>query len=454
MSQSMRRKNIGFEYLNISRVGKIHLFFQKAVSFSAVSMAGLLVTPINFVFKAICFSFASYLILLQIGNYLRNEDVSTITFKRLNSSPRDQYPTFTLCFVDKEIMSGLTYNSQNLIGTNSGEDQNSLWEENDVDGTILTEKFDHASIKAKDLVQEFSTQTTAGTKVDEWPMEHGVLNGVNDDVETSATFPLYISYQDLQQVCYTRKYDDDLEVMRKSDVLQVDLKKMKSQMGPAGILRIYVHNPGQFIRGIGKELAQYEISHLGVETFSNQITVTISQIVVLNKRSDAQIPCNPELIDEDSHIIETVVKDVGCVPAYWKPLMKKPDESNLTECTTSSQMKTAQDVITTNTQNALDLFDESCKEMTIVAGTESNFKNVTQEILILKLHYLNEMFLEITNGERFSAQGFLCRIGGFLGMFLGFSLLQIPDIITALLTLSAKKIKESRQKNEQKFVPL
>ena len=68
------------------------------------------------------------------------------------------------------------------------------------------------------------------------------------------------------------------KVMRKYDRVALDLKAVVNDFKELGIFRIYLHNPGQFIKGIGKELAEGKISQIAEENGNNFIHITISQI--------------------------------------------------------------------------------------------------------------------------------------------------------------------------------
>ena len=46
---------------------------------------------------------ATYFTLTQVIRYLANEDTSSIAHKKFNQTPRDKYPTFSICFEGKDI---------------------------------------------------------------------------------------------------------------------------------------------------------------------------------------------------------------------------------------------------------------------------------------------------------------------------------------------------------------
>ena len=67
--------------------------------------------PARWLFMAFCFICLGYMIGDQIGKFNRNEDTSTISFKKLTS---EKYPTYTLCFEGNGAF-GRIYKTQYLV---------------------------------------------------------------------------------------------------------------------------------------------------------------------------------------------------------------------------------------------------------------------------------------------------------------------------------------------------
>ena len=60
--------------------------------------------------------------------------------------------------------------------------------------------------------------------------------------------------------------------------------------------------------------------------------------------------------------------------------------------------------------------------------------------------YMDEHYQEIVNQRDFTLSGFWSSTGGFVGMFLGYSLIQVPDFISMLLTWGYGKMKREATK--------
>ena len=55
------------------------------------------------IFGMVCFLLAAYFTHTQGIRYLANEDTSSITHKQFNQTPRDKYPTFSICFRGEDV---------------------------------------------------------------------------------------------------------------------------------------------------------------------------------------------------------------------------------------------------------------------------------------------------------------------------------------------------------------
>ena len=67
--------------------------------------------------------------------------------------------------------------------------------------------------------------------------------------------------------------------------------------------------------------------------------------------------------------------------------------------------------------------------------------------LVLDFVYMEDFYQEIINVRDFGFESFWSGIGGFVGIFLGYSLLQIPDLLHSLWASTSNK----RQKLKELF---
>ena len=100
-------------------------------------------------------------------------------------------------------------------------------------------------------------------------------------------------------------------------------------------------------------------------------------------------------------------------------------------------------------EETLNRFHESCTEMTIVSSIQ--FGSTTLETekrrFEIKVNHLTESYQEIANKKDFSGEALWSSIGGLVGIFLGYSMMQVPDSFLALKQKFAER--KLHQQNEQ-----
>ena len=126
-----------------------------------------------------------------------------------------------------------------------------------------------------------------------------------------------------------------------------------------------------------------------------------------------------------------IVDEIGCIPPYWIDFHFVSKKSEI--CTSAKQLENVYKLLT-NMEETLEKYLESCTEMTIVSSIQ--FGSTTIELhkrrFEMKVNYLTESYQEIANQRDFSGEALWSSIGGLVGIFLGYSLMQIPDSLLAL----------------------
>ena len=77
------------------------------------------------------------------------------------------------------------------------------------------------------------------------------------------------------------------------------------------------------------------------------------------------------------------------------------------------------------------LITPPCDKMSLSTSIEKSntVRKYLGQLMVLRFNYLNEDYQEILNVRDFGLETFWSSIGGFIGIFLGYSLLQIPDLL-------------------------
>ena len=238
---------------------------------------------------------------------------------------------------------------------------------------------------------------------------------------------LQLSYRDPGQICFTRnsETEDEFQSARTKDELTLDLLSLPViETYGDGVLRVYVHFSGQLIKNLDKPLR--EIKFREIKGKHGKLSLDLSFVSVLRKRPDAIIKCDKFLTNEDHKFKVQVAEEVGCVPNYWRFL--EPTDLPHDICTTSSQLKKTYDILN-NISSIMSRYPESCNQGMRTVNDFLGYGHGIAPGLKLTLTYSADQFQEIQNERNFGFEALFSGTGGFVGIFLGYSLLQVPDLL-------------------------
>ena len=288
---------------------------------------------VNICFKIVCLVCAIVMGSVLFLRYRQNEDVTKVSMKRLNASPKDKHPAITLCITYNGKTSYRHYSNQTVRGnlTLSPKKYYDLLQGNieDKDNELEDTNFENATTPLQYYLDGFVPSYE---------------NSQTQEVLTGDNIPLFKSYQDPNYQCYSYEattnasYGALMKLRYKFNVLKV--QKLKS-----GFFYIYIHQPGQFIRSTDQMTKRtFKIDRLqyfdGNNSPFTQAEISINQIKVLRSRPEGKVPCDQNLEKDDAKLIRVITDLVGCVPPYWQNIHGM-DTEHVLLCTSTSQLREA-----------------------------------------------------------------------------------------------------------------
>ena len=376
-----------------------------------------------------CFILAGYTVLNQTIKFLMNEDSSSVNYKPINANPKYDYPTYSFCFTstswstlqDKFEQLLITkyainakYWNQLLKGKHIGKRR---WKTN-----LKYDDFSH--VDYNDFTFEFEsfleTFSDSAIKLETKDENQSRKYGASD--KQNETWPFFLNYKDPDTICFTRKNEDKLKLLRTNDMIWMDMKYFKHAKV---LLHVYLHHTGQLTRSLGNPHLKIYASEL--HDWNSKITLKINHVSILRKRENSKIPCDKNLANDDEKFRKELIKMVGCVPIYWTPL--DTDDNHTKICRTSEEMSKIYHYLT-NKEKIWSLYDQPCNYMKVSVETiqQPNY----QRYILLHFAYMIESFEEYVNHREFGIEGLGAGIGGYVGIFLGYSFLQIPSTMNDL----------------------
>ena len=392
------------------------------------------------IFGLICIYLAGYMTLIESLRYVENKDASSFGYKKFGESPRDRYPTFSICLHSVQNNFFLYFDStlKNITGRN----KNTFTEyESILSGLIFYQngvlkalqeisfkqvsesELHKVSYQLKDFVHRLEFEDRNSRKTEKYDEDDSTLY-------PNGTLPLHISYKDSRTICFTRNSDSNTTFERRSDMISFPIQTL---IDTELYIQIYIHHPGQLTRSLDKPVLKSKA--IDLEENSNVI-FNINDVSVLRRRPDAIQKCDEKLHDDDQKFRDEVTQVVGCVPSYWMSLMT--NKTILRECKSAPEMSQIYSILKTYKRAIFDSYKQPCDYMKVTTGVLQ--KKLQWGIyLVFEFVYMDDLYQEIVNVRDFGFESFWSGVGGFVGIFLGYSLLQMPDLLKTLWDSTANK---------------
>ena len=262
-------------------------------------------------FLVVCVVFACHMTIKETLRFLKNDDLSYISYKNFGSTSKDTYPTLSLCLVDEKYDDGL----DGLIYSYFKDDirltlpiENPWYPAYWYFYRIMTGKDFDRTLTHKDELDIFNvSEAYANTFEIElerlyYEIEFQAEN-INDSLKLSIVddfrknLPFYVSYQDPNTVCFTRNKDEREGIIRVKDTLMLFKDKLKRFDGQIEI-KLFIHHPGQLLRGLQsprahaelKDIISTDTESLNTDLKKSKWDFKVSQVSILRKRANANAP--------------------------------------------------------------------------------------------------------------------------------------------------------------------
>ena len=394
----------------------------------------ILLSRIGVIFHVICVLLALYMAMKNIGRFHEDKSATVITYKRYGHTVEDIYPSFSVCLEGY----GIYRFNESAIFTAYGihlSDYEMMLEGRQAfqygyDPSIqryrkrsLSPTFEPSiDLKTQALFQlPRIIEKTSFVATNE---SQSIFFGKKDEISVERLLdepPLYASYQSSKLFCLTRKQSYTSDFIRHHDAVLLDLSSVDSNTK----LEIFIHHPGQLLRSFDTP----RLATVLTKVQGNAVNFRVSQTTLLRKRSVQNNPCNKNIDDHDRFLLESLVNDTGCVPPYWRNIIDT--YPSLSECSSPEQLKKIYSLIK-DYSKILEDREAPCLNMFSSAVWNEEGRDdleICEKCIYLKIVYLDRSYEEITEIKGFGFEDFISGLGGFLGIFLGCSMMQIPQLL-------------------------
>ena len=404
------------------------------------------------IFAMICLALLGYMIITQITRFFENKDTASFSYKKFGTSPHGHYPTFSICFKgtyvywqnDEPLFDffGIDSKQYELIMKGRYGARYEYARSSRLYKKVILDIRNVSNIGwDQGLYLNIDNLVKSSKSVFQHPMDSARADS-RENENNMNPIEFYIGYQSADMICFTREDNDKLGLERLFDELVLDWEEFKRVLYGETEMSIYLHSPHQFWRASETPkfwMKFYDITGgdaMTIRTASYQYTIRlqISQVTVLRKRPNANEPCDELLDDEDDKLQREIAKHIKCAPPYWKKTLANYTEFE--ECQTAYQLRAADHYIK-HYKEVMTTCKGPCTDMGILATNERTtiMSDNNMESVRIRIEYMEKYYQEILNGQEFGFESFWSAVGGFLGIFMGYSMLQLPDFVEYLYSV-------------------
>ena len=393
------------------------------------------------IFVLACCFFACYFTATQFTLFCENRDSSSIAYKPFNLSPIDKYPAFSICLKGSQIYwqnekflfdtTDVTSSQYTEILRGAGtrykyDEESRLYSKESVGlDNISMVSFDQMRLSPTDLFVEVDLVAYDDRHSTYYVSENEGLN--------SSKLPFQIAYQTPDETCFSRDSKDDIDLTRDYDLISLSTSLLQPGNHLDLELRVITHYPGQLLRSFDNP--SYS-STLASHDKHRLLDLKVSHVTTLRKRPTSNVPCNDTIENDDMVLIGEIIAHCDCIPPYWKHLV--PNNQNYIGCHSTEQLQNVSHAIESY-RSFFSNYEEPCVDMTAMVIINKDVNQDHEKNFKIKITYTEDVYLEIENLKEFSFETFFSGVGGLIGIFLGYSILQIPEILCEIANFLRRK---------------
>jgi hypothetical protein len=240
-----------------------------------------------------------------------------------------------------------------------------------------------------------------------------------------------------------KAYFSWLTVVMKKSIFPEGQRPMSASSG--GVFIVSFAYPNQRIRYSTKVTTWNQVITNG--SYGTKFQVNGMEVVnYRNKRSE---PCDEDWKNDDDKIMNQMIRDNECVPVYWKTQLN----ISYPRCSTKRQMKTFY-----LKRRQIDNYTIPCRSISKLSFHRSDFvtkiydKNFDgiykAKYFSILMNFPHDLFKEIVMVRSFDAQTLIGNAGGYIGLCLGYTFLQLPILLRYVFAFLKHRLETKGRTND------
>ena len=369
---------------------------------------------VNLTFHGICIFVSVVYAILSFCDYVKNHDLCEVSFKPFHGNEEMIYPSLTMClntpFLEDSFRS---YAGSDEIDVSTYESY-LLGKFSDVNQTMSKIEYENVSIQATDFILD----AYVSYKEQTMPSKKQAL-----DIKTHS-WGWMIGFMK----CFT------FEVPFKKDILVSTMNiRFNNKMFPNGKrpvdgwaprgLQVFDHYPKQFGRSYASNKRFWKNRYSNT---SYRMRFYLKGMEVINRRHKFYDECEDDQ-PYDDWMVQHVIDIVQCKPPYWTNV-----DGNFSVCETKEKLAEAAKLfweLFYGTKKAM----APCIEVQKVelGYEETDDEKLGKDETSVKLYFPASSYKEIRQMQAYTMMMLFGNVGGFVGLLLGYALIQFPGFIYA-----------------------
>ena len=397
---------------------------------------------IQYFFQLVCIVAAVSTTCWCVYIYSQDHDVCLVDFKQYNEEKEYIYPSFSLIFVNPFIEEKLKEYGEGINTTTYSRFlEGDYWDER-----MLNISYDDVTIDMDKYFLGYDIRLANLTLLSYRDFKNGNTDGWK---------PPYVSHRHPKWKAFAvdKPYHKGQRIVRiwtkiKTAIFPNGIRPHKTNYNSSsstfGGLEFILHYPGQIFRswnlGIGKWAWP---SRKNTSSKNFVMAFTRRNMDVLVRRNKHTKPCNEDWLNYDKSVLERQMKVRGCRPPYYHSI-------DLPICLTKETMKE----VAPPTPEDLNNHAPACRA---ISKLQFDYQDIDEEEDIvdgnggdphfsLSITALDTTFKLIELVRAYDVQSLIGNAGGYIGIFLGYALYQMPGAIWYLWEYVKNKNKEKPAK--------
>ena len=369
----------------------------------------------------------------NVHRYNENANKTTITYGRYSRASNDKYPTFSICFKGAQLnwyhepsiydTFGLTYlEYEKMI-----KGEKAFKYEYDPSLRLFKKVLTFMDNGTDTDFHKFHLSVSdflVATRFDYIHANHSAFSWKYINGGTPDELPFRINYHSPEMICFTRNSSYVNNSIRLKDLLILNKDLMKNVIYKESEIQIFIHYPGQLIRSFDTPVFSSRFSEYQYDML---LKFKISESALVIDRPDHGLGCDITMSDYDMFLINYIVGKTKCTPPYWKKYVQ--GKVGLEECTSSEKLRDTHDyaidwkqVIQKIKKPCIDMYD------TVTWNWWDVNETISSDNVRIEFSYELQYYQELEYLSDLDVETLISNIGGFVGIFLGYSMMQIPEL--------------------------